>query len=363
MTDAQSGSLPPSPLTGRAGATRDARQRRESRIMLAHGGGGQLTDELIEQLVLPRLGNSVLNELLDSGIVQDSAGTRTALTIDSYVVQPLVFPGGDIGRLAVSGTVNDLAVCGAEPVAMALSLILAEGLDKAILEQVLESIRQTAREAQVNIVTGDTKVVGRGQADGMYITTAAAGRMLTVRRLHPDQVRPGDAIILSGAIGDHGLAVMLAREMPDVQSALRSDVAPLNQMIARLLRRVPQVVFMRDPTRGGLASVVADLAARSGYHIVLEEDAIPVRPQTLHAAEMLGLDVLEVANEGKVVIVVRPEGIEPTLHVLREDPLGRQASVIGRVEDARDGICELKTAIGGRRIVQKPYGEQLPRIC
>jgi hydrogenase expression/formation protein HypE len=340
-----------------------ARSRRESRIMLAHGGGGQLTDELIGGLVLPRLGNAALNELLDSGLIGDAAGTELALTIDSYVVQPLVFPGGDIGRLAVCGTVNDLAVCGAEPLGMALSLILTEGLEKARLEQVLDSVAQAAKEAGVSVITGDTKVVGCGQGDGMYITTAGVGRMLTVRRLHPDQVQAGDVIILSGSIADHGLAVMLAREMPDVQSVLKSDVAPLNRMIARLLRRVPQVVFMRDPTRGGLAAVAADLATRCGLRVVLDEVQIPVHPHTLHAAEMLGLDPLEVANEGKVVVVVRPPGAAAALESLQEDPLGREARIIGRVEESRDGLCEIRTTIGGRRILQKPYGEQLPRIC
>lgn len=342
--------------------TNSARQRRDSHIMLAHGGGGQLTDELINGIILPRLGNSALNDLLDSGVIEN-AGTRLAMSIDGYVVQPLQFPGGDIGRLAVSGTVNDLAVCGAEPLGIALSLILTEGLEKAVLETILDSARSAAREAGVNVITGDTKVVGRGQGDGLYISTAGIGRMMTVRRLHPDQVQPGDAIIISGSIADHGLAVMLAREMPDVQSALRSDVAPLNKMIARVLRRVPHIAFMRDPTRGGLAAVVADLATRSGYRISLDESEIPLHPQTLHAAEMLGLDPLEVANEGKVVIVVRAEGAQATLDVLREDPLGREARIIGKVEEARDGICEIRTLIGGRRILQKPYGEQLPRIC
>lgn len=339
-----------------------ARQRRDNHIMLAHGGGGQLTDELINGIILPRLGNSALNELLDSGVIEN-VGTRLAMTIDGYVVQPLQFPGGDIGRLAVSGTVNDLAVCGAEPLGIALSLILTEGLEKAVLEAILDSVRMASREAGVNVITGDTKVVGRGQGDGLYISAAGIGRMMTVRRLHPDQVQPGDAIIISGSVADHGLAVMLAREMPDVQSALRSDVAPLNKMIARVLRRVPHIAFMRDPTRGGLAAVVADLATRSGYRISLDESEIPLHPQTLHAAEMLGLDPLEVANEGKVVIVVRAEGAQATLDVLREDPLGREARIIGKVEEARDGICEIRTLIGGRRILQKPYGEQLPRIC
>jgi hydrogenase expression/formation protein HypE len=331
-------------------------------IVMAHGGGGQLTDELIAHTLLPRLGNEALNDLLDSAAVAMPAG-RAALTIDGYVVRPLTFPGGDIGRLAVSGTVNDLAVCGAEPLGLALGLILAEGLERSVLESVLDSVRKTADEAGVRVITGDTKVVGRNAADGMYITTAGVGCIPPGRRLHPDQVRPGDVIILSGSIADHGLAVMLAREMPNVQSVLKSDVAPLNRMIAALLARVNGVVFMRDPTRGGLACVVADLAGRTGLHVVLEESQILIRPETRHAAEMLGLDPLEVANEGKVVVVVRPEAAEKALAALREDPRGRDARAIGRVEEVRDGLCELHTLIGGRRILQKPYGEQLPRIC
>jgi hydrogenase expression/formation protein HypE len=289
---------------------------------------------------------------------------RIALTIDSYVVQPLFFPGGDIGRLAISGTVNDLAVGGARPLGIALSLILTEGLERSTLEAVMRSIKQTAAEADVRIVTGDTKVVGRGQGDGIFITTAGVGAVPRGRLLHPNWIEPGDQILLSGTIADHGLAVMLAREMPEVVSAIRSDVAPLNRLIDRLLDAVPAgVKFMRDPTRGGLAGLAADLAARTELHIRLDESSIPIRPETLHAAEMLGLDPLDVANEGKVVIVVSPTDAEGALAALREHPLGRDAAIIGTVEDAADGICEITTTLGGRRIVQKPYGEQLPRIC
>lgn len=346
----------------RAGA--DAgRSRRRGRIALAHGGGGQLTDELLRSAVLPRLGNAALNELLDAGIV--CAGEhRLAVTIDGYVVQPLKFPGGDIGRLAVCGTVNDLAVTGATPVALALGLILAEGLEQAVLEGVLDSIADAAREADVGVVTGDIKVVGRGQADGMYITTAGVGRMSVEHRVHPDEVAPGQALIINGPIADHGLAVMLARDMPEVESALRSDVAPLNGLIRDVLARAPgAVTFMRDPTRGGLSGLCADLAARTGFHVTLDEREIPVRPETEYAAEMLGIDPLDVANEGKVVFVVRPESVEQTIAALHAHPLGRAARVIGRIESARDGCCELVTLMGGRRIIQKPYGEQLPRIC
>lgn len=331
-------------------------------IVLAHGGGGQLTDELIANTLLPRLGNETLGQLLDSSIVPGTA-ERMAMTIDSYVVRPLFFPGGDIGRLAVCGTVNDLAVCGAEPLGLALSLIMAEGLEREVLESAMNSVREAADEAGVKVITGDTKVVGRGQADGMYITTAGVGSVREGPRLHPDQIRAGDKLIISGTIADHGLAVMLAREMPEVQSVLRSDVAPLNRMIGRLLDKVSGVVFMRDPTRGGLACVAADIAGRTGLHVVLDEGRIPIRAETRHAADMLGLEVLEVANEGKVVVVVRPEAAEAALGALREDEHGRDARIIGQVEDTRDGLCELQTVLGGRRIMLKPYGEQLSRIC
>jgi hydrogenase expression/formation protein HypE len=335
-------------------ATGDARS---PQILLAHGGGGQLTDKLVGEAILPRLGNLALNDLLDSGMI-DLNGAQVALTIDSYVVQPLQFPGGDIGKLAVCGTVNDLAVCGAKPLGLALSFILTEGLDRKLFDEIVASIEKTAKDAGVAVITGDTKVVGRQQGDGIYITTAGVGAMRTDCQLHPRRVKPGDALIINGPIGDHGLAVMLAREMPEVKSALHSDVAPLNKLIEHVLDKVQHVVFMRDPTRSGVAGLAADLAARSGFHVVLEEADIPVRPETRHAAEMLGLDPLEVANEGKVVIVARPQVVTDVLSAL-----GPDARVIGHVEAKYDGLCELHTTIGGRRIVQKPYGEQLPRIC
>ena len=336
----------------------------EQRILLAHGGGGQLTDELLNKSILPRLGNDLLRELLDGAVFSDLGSDHPVLTIDSYVVQPWQFPGGDIGRLAVSGTVNDLAVCGARPIGIALSLILAEGLPLRILHAVLDSIASTTDEANVPVVTGDTKVVGQSHADGIYITTAGLGRAAPDCRLAPGQIQPGDQLLVNGPIGDHGLAVMLAREMPEVDSAVRSDAAPLSGLISRLLEQVPEgVSFMRDATRGGLAGVTSDIAAASGLHVTLFEDAIPVEPATQHAADMLGLDPLEVANEGKVVVVVRPEVATAALEALCSHPLGRGAKRIGQVEAERDGVCELRTSIGGRRIIQKPYGEQLPRIC
>lgn len=337
---------------------------RSTHLVLAHGGGGQLTDELIRSSVLPRLGNNVLNELLDSAVMDVAPGVRMGFTIDSYVVQPWKFPGGDIGRLAVCGTVNDLAVSGAKPTGIALSLILAEGFAKRDLETVLDSIARAGEEAGVRVVTGDTKVVGRGQVDGIYITTAGVGLVSDGRSLSPTQVQPGDSLIVNGPIGEHGLAVMLEREMPEVQSVLQSDAAPLNGLIEILLdHAADSVVFMRDATRSGVAGVAADLARHSGKHVILDEAQIEVIPPARHAADMLGLDPLEVANEGKVVAVVRSDSVDTALAAMHKHPLGRSAKVIGRVGDERDGVCELHTQIGGRRVLSKPYGEQLPRIC
>ncbi len=342
----------------------DESRDRSKQVLLAHGGGGQLTDELLNDVVLPRLANPILNAMFDSAVLPCQPQGRLAFTIDSYVVQPWRFPGADVGRLAVSGTVNDLAVCGAQPIGLALSLILAEGFAKSHLEFVLDSIHATAAEAGVHVVTGDTKVVGRDHADSIYITTAGLGVVPTDRCLTPDRVRPGDAIIVNGPIGEHGLAVMLEREMPEVQSVLRSDAAPLNGVIESLLKELGEhVVFMRDPTRAGLAGVLTDLARQSGWRVGLNEQDIPVRAEARHAADMLGLDLMEVANEGKVVVVVRPEVAGRAMEIFRGHPLGKDCAVIGHVEDRDDGLCVLNTAIGGHRIVQKPYGEQLPRIC
>ncbi len=306
---------------------------RSPHIMLAHGGGGQLMDELLASVVAPRLGNPILNELLDSGIVT-SGNQRLALTINGYVVQPLKFPGGDIGRIAVSGTVNDLAVVGAKPLGLALGMILAEGLDRALLESILDSIAATAAEAGVKVITGDTKVVGRGQADGMYISTAGVGAIPAGRRFSPGEVKGGDVLLINGPIADHGLAVMLAREMPQVQSVLKSDVAPLNGLIEHVLSKTDGISFMRDPTRAGLSGLAADLATRTGLHVTLDEEQIPIRAETRHAADLLGLDPLEVANEGKVVIVARPGAADTALSAMRDHPLGRNARIIGRVEEA-----------------------------
>jgi hydrogenase expression/formation protein HypE len=331
-------------------------------ILLAHGGGGQLMDQLLNEVVRPRVGNEILAQGLDSGILQTPGG-RLAITLDGYVVTPPFFPGGDIGRLAISGTVNDLAVCGARPLGIALGLIMAEGLERSILARVMDSIAATAREAQVKVVTGDTKVVGRGQCDGLYVTTAGIGQVPEGLTLGYAEVRDGDKILINGFIADHGLAVMLARDMPHLTTPIRSDAAPLNGLIERVLESQARVRFMRDPTRAGISGLLADLARSAGQRIVIEEESLPVRRETRHAAEMLGLDVMEVANEGKVVMVVADEDAGKALAAMRSHPLGKDAAIIGEVTGMTDGLCELHTTSGGRRVVQKPLGEQLPRIC
>jgi hydrogenase expression/formation protein HypE len=334
-----------------------------TRIVLAHGGGGQLMDEMLDEIVCPRLDNEFLSTRDDAAVLPVEQG-RLVFTTDSYVVQPLEFPGGDIGRLAVSGTVNDLAVCGAIPQFISLGLILEEGLELAVLRRVLDSVAATAREAGVRVVTGDTKVVARGEADGLYINTAGVGMLRDGHDLGTHRIAPGDVVLISGTVADHGLAVMLQRESASViRSELESDAAQLGGLVGDLLDGEAEVVFLRDPTRGGVAGVLADLAEHSGLHLTVDETAIPIRRETLYAAEMLGLDPLSVANEGKIVAVVRPETAAAAVATLRRHPLGHRAAIVGRFTDARDGLCEIVTDVGGRRIIQKPYGEELPRIC
>lgn len=331
-------------------------------IVMGHGGGGQLMDQLLDEVVRPAVGNEILAEGLDSGILHLDGQYRLAMTLDGYVVSPWKFPGGDIGRIAICGTVNDLAVCGARPLGIALGLILAEGFATSDLREVMASVSAAANEAGVKVITGDTKVVGRGQADGIYLTTAGVGLVPAAHHQRPT-VAEGDAILINGPIADHGLAVMLAREMPHLKTPIASDVAPLNGLIQHVLESGIQVRFMRDATRAGVAGVATDVARRFCRQVVLEEAAIPVRRQTRHAAEMLGLDVLEVANEGKVVMVVAGEHAEEALRRMRAHPLGEQSAIIGRIGTNSEPICELRTTSGGSRIVQKPFGEQLPRIC
>jgi hydrogenase expression/formation protein HypE len=338
------------------------------RIILAHGGGGQLTSDLLAQVIVPAIDNPVLHKLGDSAILdlagEGTGAQRLAFTTDGYVVQPLEFPGGDIGRLAVCGTVNDLAMAGAEPLALSLALILEEGLEITVLRRIMASIAAAGIEAAVRIVTGDTKVIERGKGDGMYITTSGVGRVLREAHLGCDRIEPGDVILINGPIAEHGLTVMSRRKDLEFASRLKTDAAPLAGLANLLVRQFKdQVKFLRDPTRSGVAGIVAEIATASGKSVELHEDGIPLTADARAAAEVLGLDPLTIANEGKFMAVVAPGVAEAALQLLRDHPLGRQAAAIGRMTAETPPLAELVTTIGGRRVVQMPYGEQLPRIC
>ena len=332
------------------------------RILLGHGGGGKLMERLIRESFLPILHNEILGRMGDSAILEVD-GIRLAFTTDSYVISPLFFPGGDIGRLAVAGTVNDLAVSGARPLYLSLGLIIEEGFPSEELDRINRSIRRTADEAGVLVVTGDTKVVNRGAADRLFINTSGIGVLQSAVDTSGQRARPGDRILVSGTLGDHGIAVMCCREGLEVETALESDVAPLNGMIQDLLGFGEAVRFLRDPTRGGLASVLNEFAGATGFAVVLQENQIPVRQEVRGVCELLGLDPLYVANEGKCVAVVAEGHAEGALQILRAHPLGREAQAIGEVAESPPGKVLLRTEIGGTRIVDALIGEQLPRIC
>lgn len=331
-------------------------------ILLAHGSGGKATHQLIDELLVPRLSNTFLTELSDSALLPVGAD-KILFTTDAYVVDPPFFPGGDIGRLAVNGTVNDLAVCGGKPLYLSLSLILEEGFPLEKLDSIIRSIAGAAKESGVMVVTGDTKVVGRGCADKIFITTSGVAVPLTKTPLSIDGIRPGDAILLSGSIGDHGIAVMLEREGLELKSAIVSDTAPLNKMTARMLTEPDAVRFMRDPTRGGIATTLKEIALQSQLGVLINEEAVPVKPGVAGAAEILGLDPLYIANEGKLLAIVAPDKADKVLHILHGCKYGRDAAIIGTItkDSARKVI--LKTRVGGSRIVDMLAGEQLPRIC
>jgi hydrogenase expression/formation protein HypE len=333
------------------------------RILLAHGGGGTLTRQLIQERVLERFGNPALAPLTDSAVLDLPPG-RVAFTTDSYVVRPLRFRGGDIGRLAVCGTVNDLAMAGARPLHLSLALILEEGLPLADLDAILDSAAAAAAEAGVTVVCGDTKVVERGAADGCFINTAGVGVIPDGVVLAADRVQPGDVVLVTGPIGDHGIAILSEREGLSFASSVASDAAPLNGLADAILDAGGAGVRMlRDPTRGGLGMVVPEVAEAAGRDVELEEAAIPVRPQVRGACDLLGLDPIYVANEGKAVVFCAAEVEAVVLDAVRAHPLGEGAAVIGRVLEGARGRVTLRTPIGGSRVVDPPYGEQLPRIC
>jgi hydrogenase expression/formation protein HypE len=333
------------------------------RILLAHGGGGQLMDELIRQHILPILKNDVLAELGDSARL-DLASGSLCFTTDSYVVKPLFFNGGDIGKLAVCGTANDLAVAGSRPVVLALSLIIEDGFEIELLDKILASVGETARRIGVNVVTGDIKTVEAGAADRIFINTAGIGIRLAGIELGFDKIAVGDKVIINGTIGDHGMTIISQREEMKLQSQLKSDCESLTGLICELLENTSGIKFMRDPTRGGLAATLNEIARSTALSIELRETDIPVRPAVQAAADMLGFDVLTIANEGKFVAVVSPESADGCLGICRNHPLGKEANIIGDIVETRDvPLVEIETLIGGKRIVQMPYGRELPRIC
>ena len=343
-------------------ARRRSPRVREDRITMAHGAGGKATQTLIEAIFLGAFRNPLLEPLEDSAELRLD-GSRVALTTDSYVVSPLFFPGGDIGDLAVNGTVNDLSVAGATPLYLSAGFILEEGFPVADLTRVAESMRAAAAAAGVCVVTGDTKVVQRGKADGCYINTAGVGLMERDMTLGVATARPGDAIIVSGPIGDHGITIMLARGELDIEADVSSDTAPLNGLVASLLDAVPDVRAMRDATRGGVATILNEIARAAKAGVLVSEQDIPVRDEVRGACELLGIDPMYVACEGRLVAVVPGNSADRAVAALRAHPLGGQAAVIGHVTSEQPGIVQLKTAFGGTRIVDLLVGDPLPRIC
>ncbi|MDX9721226.1 MAG: hydrogenase expression/formation protein HypE [Myxococcota bacterium] len=335
---------------------------KEACVVLAHGGGGELTKALLEEHILPKLANQVLDTLSDGALLELPSG-RLCVATDASVVQPLFFEGGDIGRLAVSGTVNDLAVMGAQPRYLTMSFILEEGLPLAQLDRVLDSVAATAREAGVWVVAGDTKVVERVRGDGLYLSTSGVGVMPEGVSLGLNQVQEGDVLLLSGTIADHGLAILAARGELGLRSSIASDVAPLSGLCAALLELGSGLRFMRDPTRGGLAGVLVDVAEGTGMSVEVDEEKVPISRASQHACELLGLDPLNVANEGKLLVVVAAELAQRALELCAGHERGRKAALIGRVVQQQPPLVELLTRSGGRRIVSRPYGEDLPRIC
>lgn len=343
-------------------------QTRYDHILLGHGGGGQLTADLIGRLFVPGFENDVLGALEDAATLPlpPSAavdGGRLAFTTDSFVVRPLFFPGGDIGRLAVHGTVNDLAVSGARPLFLSAAFILEEGLPLADLRRIVASMRRACDEAGVALVTGDTKVVDRGKGDGVFITTSGVGLVPAGRALSIHAARPGDHVLLSGTLGDHGIAIMSVREGLEFETVLESDSAALNGLAESVLSASPRTRCMRDPTRGGLSSALNELADASGVGVAVDEASIPLRPEVRGACEMLGLDPLYVANEGKLIAVVPAEDSGAVLEAMRAHPLGANAAVVGRVVAEHPGMVVLRSRVGGDRVVTLLSGEQLPRIC
>lgn len=332
-----------------------------NKIILGHGSGGRLMHDLIKEVLLKKLNNPILKELTDSAFIEYKE--KLAFTTDSFVVSPLFFPGGDIGKLAVCGTVNDLVMLGAVPEYLSLALIVEEGLDFKTLEKIVDSISANAKKAGVYFVTGDLKVVERGAADKIFINTSGIGRIIRKRKLSIKNIRPRDKIIVSGEIGQHGLAVLAKRKELDLGFNINSDCSALADLIIPVLRKTEAIKFMRDPTRGGVATTLNEIAENSGLGIVIEEKNIPVSSKVRVACELLGIDPLYVANEGRAILVVSPESAKKVLKLLKRHPLGRNARIIGSIEKEPRRRVILNTAVGTQRIVDMLTSEPLPRIC
>jgi len=330
-------------------------------VVLGHGSGGRLSAELMQSIFLPAFENPVLARLDDQAIVEVN-GLRLAMTTDSFVVKPLFFPGGDIGSLAVHGTINDLAMGGAKPLFLSAAFILEEGLSIDVLRRVVNSLHAAARKAGVEIVTGDTKVVEKGSGDQLFINTTGIGLVPNGLQLSADRARPGDKVLLSGSIGEHGITILAQREGLEFESPVESDSVALYELVADMLRGSNEIRCMRDPTRGGLSSTLNEIAEKSRVRIQLEESAIPIRDEVRGACEMLGLDPLYVANEGKLIAIVAPDAADAVLQAMKANPLGRNAQLIGVVAEGSP-LVTIRTALGTSRMVDMLAGDQLPRIC
>ena len=332
------------------------------KVMLAHGGGGSLSNKLIEKMFFSEFDNEYLNKMHDGAVFQTQKG-RMAFSTDSFVIQPLFFPGGNIGELAVYGTVNDIACCGAVPQYLSLGFIIEEGLPMDDLWKIVQSIKFAADKAGVQIVTGDTKVVEKGKGDKIFINTSGVGIVKEGVNISPENCKPGDKIIVSGTVADHGISIMSLRAGLEFETEIESDTAPLNHMIQEILDVSDNISVLRDPTRGGLASTLNEIASSSKKGIMLYEDKIPLREDVKGVCEMLGLDPLYVANEGKLLVFVAENDAEKVLKTMQKNEFGKNAAIIGEVQESNDKIVKLKTSIGTTRVVDMISGEQLPRIC
>lgn len=332
------------------------------KVDMSHGSGGRAMAKLIDELFIKHLDNPLLRQGND-GACFDVAAGRMVISTDGHVISPLFFPGGDIGSLAVHGTVNDVAMSGARPLYLAVGFILEEGFALADLERIIISMAKAAEAAGVSVVCGDTKVVEQGKGDGVFITTTGVGIVPEGINISGDMAQPGDAILISGSMGDHGVAILSRRENLTFETTIESDSAALNGLVAAMVTAVPNIHCLRDPTRGGLATTLNELAGQSGVGMRLDESAIPVKPQVAAACELLGLDPLYIANEGKLIAICAQEDADNLLGVMRNHPLGREAAIIGQVSDDKHHLVQMQTRFGGQRVVDWLAGEQLPRIC